>query len=113
MMFREATPLPFLSPRPGAYSKSDQHYMFSRVREKFYIQIPRSRIDELLFQEPTTKISAPNSKYNCFFGQKPEQGFHRFKGKIKKLLISLNSKGMFDQITLKCRLFKCYKHRLE
>ncbi len=34
----------------------------SRAREKFYIQIPQSRIDELLFQEPTTKISAPNSK---------------------------------------------------
>jgi hypothetical protein len=40
-----------------------------RVREKFNIQIPQSRIDELLFQEATTKISAPNSKYNCFFAQ--------------------------------------------
>jgi hypothetical protein len=40
-----------------------------RAREKFYIQIPQSRIDELLFQEATTKISDPNSKYNCSFAQ--------------------------------------------
>jgi hypothetical protein len=40
-------------------------------------------------------------------------GFHRFIWEIKKLLISLNSKGMFDQITLKCSLFGPYKHRLE
>ncbi len=43
--------------------------IITRAREKFYIQIPQSRIDELLFQEPTTKISAPNSKYNCSFAQ--------------------------------------------
>jgi hypothetical protein len=40
-----------------------------RAREKFYIQNPESRIDELLFQKATTKISAPNSKYNCSFAQ--------------------------------------------
>jgi hypothetical protein len=39
------------------------------AREEFYFQIPQSRIDELLFQDPTTKISAANSKYNCFFAQ--------------------------------------------
>jgi hypothetical protein len=43
--------------------------IYVRAREKFFIQTPQSRIDELLFQEPTTKISAPNSKYNCSFAQ--------------------------------------------
>ncbi len=43
--------------------------LFISTREKFYFQIPQSRIDELLFQEPTTKISALNSKYNCSFAQ--------------------------------------------
>ncbi len=27
------------------------------------IKTPEGKVDELLFQEPTTKISAPNSKY--------------------------------------------------
>ncbi len=37
--------------------------------------------------------------------KKVKQGFHRSIWRIKKLLISLNSKGMFDQSTLKCRFF--------
>ncbi len=50
----------------------------NRAREKIYIQIPQSRIDELLFQEATTKISVPNSKYNCSFAQKSEARFSSF-----------------------------------
>jgi hypothetical protein len=42
------------------------------------VQNPQSRIDELLFREPTTKISAPNSKYNCSIDQKVEVGFLSF-----------------------------------
>jgi hypothetical protein len=42
-----------------------------------------------------------------------KQGFHRFIWKIKKLLISLNSKEMFDHTTLKYRHFKRYNHRLK
>jgi hypothetical protein len=29
----------------------------------FKLKKPKDKLDELLFQEPTTKISAPNSKY--------------------------------------------------
>jgi hypothetical protein len=43
--------------------------LYYRSREEFYIPNPESRIDELLFQEPTTKISTPNSKYYGFFAQ--------------------------------------------
>jgi hypothetical protein len=50
----------------------------TRVREEFYIQNPQIRIDEILFQEPTTKISAPNSKYNCSIDQKVEVRFSSF-----------------------------------
>ncbi len=52
--------------------------MFHRAREEFYIQNPQSRIDELLFQEATAKISAPNSKYNCSIDQKFEVRFLSF-----------------------------------
>jgi hypothetical protein len=83
--------------------------IFIRVREKFYIQTPEYRIVKLLFQEPTTKISDPNSKYYGSIDQNGEISFHRFIWEIKKLLIFFNSKGMFDQITLKCRHFGPYK----
>jgi hypothetical protein len=56
-----------LSTRAGSEKKKPT--VCIRAREEFYIQNPQSRIDELLFQEPTTKISASNSKYNCFFAQ--------------------------------------------
>jgi hypothetical protein len=37
---------------------------------------------------------------------------HYFTWEIKKLLISFNPKGMFHQITLKCRLFGPFKHHV-
>jgi hypothetical protein len=52
IFFQDFVILPYFSIR----------YVCSRARQKIYIQIPQSRIDELLFQEATTKISAPNSK---------------------------------------------------
>jgi hypothetical protein len=48
------------------------------MRVEFYIQNPQSIIDELLFQEATAKISAPNSKHNCSFDQKFEVRFSSF-----------------------------------
>jgi hypothetical protein len=47
------------------YGKNDG-WLKVRAREEFYFLIPRKRVDELLFQEPTSKILAPNSKYNYF-----------------------------------------------
>jgi hypothetical protein len=52
-----------------------------RAREEFDIQNPQSRIDELLFQEATAKISAPNSKYNCSIDQNFEVRFSNGKSK--------------------------------
>jgi hypothetical protein len=43
--------------------------IITRSREEFYIQTLEGRIDELLFQEPTTKISTSISMYYGFFAQ--------------------------------------------
>ncbi len=51
---------------------------------------------------------SPKFEVLWIFGQKVKQGFHRFIWKIKKLLIFFYSEAMFDQITLKCRLFEPY-----
>jgi hypothetical protein len=67
-------------------------YSFKRSQPKFQPQI-RSKIAQLI--------------------KSLKQGFRRFIWKIKKLLISLNSKGMFDEVALKCRLFGPFKHRLK
>jgi hypothetical protein len=64
-----------------------------RVREEFYIQNPQSRIDELLFREPTTKISAPNSKYNCSIDQKVEVRFSSFYMENQKAVNLFESKS--------------------
>ncbi len=61
-----------------------QHPMNIRAREEFHIQNPQSRIDKLLFQEATAKISAPNSKYNCSIDQKFEVRFSSFYMKNQK-----------------------------
>jgi hypothetical protein len=43
-----------------------------------YIQTPESGVDELLFQEPTTKITDPNSKYYGSIDQLLEVRFSSF-----------------------------------
>ncbi len=46
--------------------KRHSKYILGRVKCNFFvsIKIPQCRIDELLFQEPTTRISAPNYMEN-------------------------------------------------
>jgi hypothetical protein len=55
-------------------------------------QNPQSRIDELLFQEATTKISAPNLKYNGSIDQNGEVRFFLILyGKLKSCNILASS----------------------
>jgi hypothetical protein len=65
------------------------------------------------FQSPQPKFQPEIPSIIAFLVTNLKYGFHRFIWKIKKLLISLNSKGMFGYTTLKYRLLKCYNLRLE
>ncbi len=59
-----------------------QFFRFSQevAISRFFVSIktPEDSIDEFLFQEPTTKISAPNFKYYGFFGWRSEVRFSSF-----------------------------------
>jgi hypothetical protein len=59
-------------------SSQNHNRLFIKSREEFFIPFPECRIDELLFQEPTTKISTSNSNYCGIFAQYGEVSFSSF-----------------------------------
>ncbi len=84
-----------------------------RARENFIFKSLRIESIKYCFKSPPPKFQPQIRSKIAHSTKKVKQGFHRFIWRIKKLLISLNSKGMFDHSTLKCRFFKCYEHRLK
>jgi hypothetical protein len=84
-----------------------------RLRENFIFKSLRVESMNYCFKSPPPKLQPQIRSKIASLLKKMKQGFHRFIWRIKKLLISLNSKGMFDHSTLKCRFFKWYKHRLK
>jgi hypothetical protein len=74
---------------------------------------PESRIDELLFQEATTKISAPNSMYYCSIDQKFEVKFSSFyMGNQKAVTVVFTKltkpKWKISKSKIETKLFKVF-----
>ncbi len=86
--------------------------LFLRLREiRLFLLLSKSlRVKSMnyCFKSPPPKFQPQIRSKIAHSIKKVKQGFHRFILKIKKLLISFNSKGKFDHTTLEYRLFKCY-----
>jgi hypothetical protein len=79
--------------------------VITRARENFIFKCLRVESMNYCFKSPPPKFQPKIPSRIAYFIKKVKQGFHRFIWKIKKLLISFNSKGMFGHSTLKFRLF--------
>jgi hypothetical protein len=83
-------------------------YADTRARENFVFKTLRIESINYCFKRPQPKFQPQIRSKIAHSIKSLKQGFRRFIWKIKKLLISLSSKGMFDEVALKCRLFGPY-----
>jgi hypothetical protein len=108
LIFKTPTELPY----HAISAEISFHSTCIRLREiRLFLLLSKSlRVESMnyCFKSPPPKFQPQIRSKIAHLIKKVKQGFHSFIWKIKKLLIFLNSKGMFDHNTQKYRLFKCF-----